>query len=48
MVGKKRTGKPREEMIGDLKKAISNKNIKKEISDPKDGKGDKEEGEERE
>src|SRR6266516_333506 len=47
MVGQKRTGKPREGMISDLEKAISNLKIKKEISDPKDGEGDKAEGEER-
>ena len=47
MVKKKRTGKPREGMISDLEKAISNLKINKEISDPKDGEGDKAEGEER-
>ena len=46
-VGQKRTGKPREGMISDLEKAISNLKIKKEICDPKDGEGDKAEGEER-
>src|SRR6266516_1410754 len=47
MVGKKRTFKPREGMISDLEKAISNLKIKKEISNPKEGEGDKAEGEER-
>ena len=34
--------------ISDLRKAISNLKIKKEVSDPKDGEGDKEKGEDRE
>src|SRR6266516_6271842 len=48
MVENKKTGKPREGMISDLKEAIRKIKVKKEISDPKEGAGDKEEGGKRE